>query len=162
MTKTSEVLIDRGGADRGFAAAERGRRQHALARDPACTTVPWHCCHVREGLQVSSLLANRGRAWGSVSMASVLSEMSVLRLLQLGGCQLGGVASCGVKATRDDGSPPAGLVKPAKKQPRACSAPDQVSQPHVTCPQRCGSRLRGSRPDVLVQPPIHPRPCARW
>lgn len=63
VTKTNEVLIDRGGADRGFAAAERGLCQDALACDPACTTVAWHCCHVRERLQVSSLLANRGSAW---------------------------------------------------------------------------------------------------
>lgn len=64
VTKTNEVLIDRGVADRGFAAAECGRCQDALACDPACTTVAWHCCHVRERLQVSSLLANRGSAWG--------------------------------------------------------------------------------------------------
>jgi hypothetical protein len=63
VTKTSEVLIDRGVADRGFAAAQDPRCQDALRCDPARTTVPWHCCQRRERLQVRRLLANRGSAW---------------------------------------------------------------------------------------------------
>lgn len=62
---------------------------------------------------------------------------------------------------RDDVSAHARRVKPAKKQTRVCSATEQVSQPHVTCLQQCGSRLRGSHLDVFVQPPIRPHPL-RW
>jgi hypothetical protein len=63
VTNTSEVLIDRGAADRGFAAVPGPPCQDALECDPACTTVPWHCCHVRERLQVRAAIANRGSAW---------------------------------------------------------------------------------------------------
>jgi hypothetical protein len=63
VMRTSEVLIDRGAADRGFAAARGPRCQDALECDPACTTVPWQCCQRRERLQVRPLLANRGSAW---------------------------------------------------------------------------------------------------
>lgn len=109
---SSEVLIDRGVADRGFAAASCGLCQDALACDPACTTAAWHCCHVRERLQVRPLLANRACAW--VSVSRVKSVLSVLA-----------EDSCSGKATRDDVNERPRRVKPAKKQTEGCRATER-------------------------------------
>jgi hypothetical protein len=99
VTKSNEVLIDRGAADRGFAAAPGPSCQDALECDPACTTVPWHCCHVRERLQVRAPVANRGSALKSCCQCGVGERLAGVVVSVV---EVVGVGSCSGKATRDE------------------------------------------------------------
>lgn len=146
VMNSREVLIDRGVADRGFAAASCGQCQDALACDPACTTASWRCCHVRERLQVRALLANRACAWVSVSMKSVLSLLAE--------------GSCSGKATRDDVSERRRRVKPVKKQTEGCGATEHgclASRDDLRLLRMPPARVAG---DVFALPRIQPHHTA--